>query len=66
MKFVFITAVIEESMKKGRSIEAVDAIFTFEMQDKFSPQKILTSSLKEAKEALKNRKKDMQTPAVCL
>nr|XP_023928437.1 protein FRIGIDA-like isoform X1 [Quercus suber]POF24331.1 protein frigida [Quercus suber] len=48
-----IPDIIEEMMKNGRSVEAVDVAYTFGVEEKFHPQTILTSFLSKSKEAWK-------------
>ncbi|XP_030939233.1 protein FRIGIDA [Quercus lobata] len=48
-----IPDIIEEMMKNGRSVEAVDIAYTFGVEEKFHPQTILTSFLHKSKEAWK-------------
>lgn len=48
-----IPDIIEEMMKNGRSVEAVDVAYTFGVEEKFHPQTILTSFLRKSKEAWK-------------
>ncbi|XP_050256007.1 protein FRIGIDA [Quercus robur] len=48
-----IPDIIEEMMKNGRSVEAVDIAYTFGVEEKFHPQTILTSFLRKSKEAWK-------------
>lgn len=48
-----IPDIIEEMMKNGMSVEAVDVAYTFGVEEKFHPQTILTSFLRKSKEAWK-------------
>ncbi|KAF3953356.1 hypothetical protein CMV_021189 [Castanea mollissima] len=48
-----IPDIIEEMMKNGSSVEAVDVAYTFGVEEKFNPQTILTSFLRKSKEAWK-------------
>lgn len=52
-----IPDVLEEMMKIGMSIQAVDVSIGFGIEDKFPPQTILTSFLREAKERCDNSKR---------
>ncbi|KAI4294960.1 hypothetical protein MLD38_040756 [Melastoma candidum] len=51
-----IPVLVEEMARKQMGVEAVDLAFGFSMEDKINPQEILTTSLKEAKEASAHNK----------
>ncbi|WCJ36386.1 Protein FRIGIDA [Euphorbia peplus] len=53
-----ISDILERMMSNGIKIEAVDVAYAFGIEDKFPPQKILSSYLRDSKEALKRRKRD--------
>lgn len=53
-------------MKKGMHVEAVDVAVIFGMEDKFSPQTILTTFLRESKEMLKRAKREANNSPVAL
>ncbi|XP_065872031.1 protein FRIGIDA [Euphorbia lathyris] len=53
-----ISDILERMMSNGMKIEAVDVANAFGIEDKFPPQKILSSYLRDTKEALKRRKRD--------
>ncbi|KAK9278869.1 hypothetical protein L1049_028448 [Liquidambar formosana] len=55
-----IPDIIEGMMKNGMNIEAVDIAYTFGVEDKFPPQTILASFLRESKEAWKRTKREAQ------
>lgn len=57
-----IPDVLEEMMKIGMSIEAVDVSVGFGVEDNFPPRTILTSFLREAKERCDNSKKAHSSP----
>lgn len=47
-------------MKKKMVVDAVDIVYTFGLEEKFNPQKILISFLRESKETWKKPKKGSQ------
>ncbi|XP_030462098.1 protein FRIGIDA [Syzygium oleosum] len=57
-----IPDVLEEMMKIGMSIEAVDVSIGFGLEDNFPPRTILRSFLSEAKERCDNSKKAHSSP----
>lgn len=50
--------------KSGMHVDAVDVVYTFGIEDKFSPQTILISFLRESKEAWRKTKRDAPIPLV--
>lgn len=61
-----IADIIGSVMKKGMHVEAVDVAVIFGMEDKFSPQTILTTFLRESKEMLKRAKREANNSPVAL
>ncbi|KAH7516883.1 hypothetical protein JRO89_XSUnG0155700 [Xanthoceras sorbifolium] len=53
-----IPDIIGNMKKNGMHVEAVDVVYTFGIEDKFSPQAILTSFLEESKEAWMRSKRN--------
>lgn len=53
-----MTEIVENMKKHGMHVEAVDIVYTFGIEDKFSPHKILISFLRESKDAWKRTKRD--------
>lgn len=60
----FITDIIENMKKNGMHVEAVDIVYNFGIEDKFSPYTILTSLLRESREAWKRKRRDAPHPLV--
>lgn len=55
---IVFPGILETMMNNGMKIEAVDVASTFGIEDKFPPQKLLTSFLQDAKEASKRRRRE--------
>ncbi|GMH20977.1 hypothetical protein Nepgr_022819 [Nepenthes gracilis] len=55
-----ISDIVEAMKENEMHIEAVDVIYTFELEHKFSPMSILVSFLKNLKEACSEARKDAQ------
>ncbi|KAF2311610.1 hypothetical protein GH714_025243 [Hevea brasiliensis] len=53
-----VSGILERMMNNGMKIEAVDVAYTFGIEDKFPPQKLLTSFLRDANEASKRRRRE--------
>ncbi|XP_055825774.1 protein FRIGIDA-like [Solanum dulcamara] len=51
-----ITEIVEGMVNQKMEIEAVDIAYTFGIEDRFNPQKLVTSFLRESKEPLKKMK----------
>lgn len=63
---VISTEIVEELMKKKLEVEAVDIVYTFGLEDRFNPQKVLISFLRESKETWKRLKKGSQGSAAAV
>lgn len=55
-----IAEIVEEMMKKKMEVDAVDIVYTFGLEERFNPQTILISFLRESKETWKKPKKGSQ------
>lgn len=55
-----IQEIVEEMMKKKMVVDAVDIVYTFGLEERFNPQTILISFLRESKETWKKPKKGSQ------
>lgn len=49
-----------EMLKNKKEIEAVDIVYTFEVQDRFPPQTILSSFLSRSNEIWKRKRKETE------
>ncbi|GAB4829471.1 hypothetical protein Ancab_019144 [Ancistrocladus abbreviatus] len=61
-----ISEIIHAMKERGMDVEAVDVIYTFQLEHKFSPMTILTSFLTKLKEVSVAEKRDAQDLAVLL
>ncbi|KAJ9163986.1 hypothetical protein P3X46_023605 [Hevea brasiliensis] len=61
-----VSDILERMMNNGMKIEAVDVAYTFGIEDKFPPQKLLTSFLRDTKEASKRRKREANNSPILL
>ncbi|KDP22503.1 hypothetical protein JCGZ_26334 [Jatropha curcas] len=61
-----ISDILERMMNHGAKIEAVDVAYTFGVEKKFPPQKLLTSFLRDSNEALKRRKREANISPIVL
>ncbi|KAH6781899.1 hypothetical protein C2S52_001325 [Perilla frutescens var. hirtella] len=61
-----ITEIVEDMMKKKMEVDAVDIVYTFGLEERFNPQTILISFLRESKETWKKPKKGSQGSAITL
>nr|AFJ66199.1 hypothetical protein 7G9.18 [Boechera stricta] len=57
-----ISGVVESSIKRGMHIEALEMVYTFGMEDKFSAFSVLTSFLRMSKESFERAKRKAQSP----
>lgn len=48
---------VEEMMKRKMEVDAVDFVYTFGLEQRFNPQSILVSFLRESKETWKKSRK---------
>lgn len=55
-----VSDIIESMVKMKMAVDAVDIAYTFGLEDKVSPEAILTSFLREAKELWKRTKRSSQ------
>lgn len=53
-------------MNNGMKIEAVDVAYSFGIEDKFPPQKLLNSFLRDTNEASKRRKREANNSPILL
>ncbi|XP_050223313.1 protein FRIGIDA [Mercurialis annua] len=53
-----VSDILGRMMNSGIKLEAVDVAYTFGIEDKFPPQKLLKSLLRDSKEALKKRERE--------
>ncbi|XP_044480455.1 protein FRIGIDA-like isoform X2 [Mangifera indica] len=60
--FARVPDIIENMKKNGMHVEAVDIVYNFGIEDKFSPYTILTSLLRETREAWKRKRRDAPHP----
>ncbi|GFP84718.1 protein frigida [Phtheirospermum japonicum] len=61
-----IPEMVEGMMKNRMEVDAVNLVYTFGLEERFNPQTILVSYLRESKESWKKTKKGQQGPAVSL
>lgn len=52
--------IVEGLMKKKMEVDAVDIVYTFGLEERFNPQTVLISFLRESKETWKKPKKGSQ------
>nr|AFJ66217.1 hypothetical protein 34G24.22 [Capsella rubella]AFV28938.1 FRIGIDA [Capsella rubella]AFV28939.1 FRIGIDA [Capsella rubella]AFV28940.1 FRIGIDA [Capsella rubella]AFV28944.1 FRIGIDA [Capsella rubella] len=57
-----ISGIVESSIKRGMHIEALEMVYTFGMEDKFSASTVLTSFLRMKKESFEREKQKAQSP----
>nr|AFT63418.1 late flowering protein [Arabidopsis thaliana]AWV55462.1 FRIGIDA [Arabidopsis thaliana] len=57
-----VSGIVESSIKRGMHIEALEMVYTFGMEDKFSAALVLTSFLKMSKESFERAKRKAQSP----
>nr|ABY51951.1 FRIGIDA [Arabidopsis lyrata subsp. lyrata]ABY51969.1 FRIGIDA [Arabidopsis lyrata subsp. lyrata]ABY51973.1 FRIGIDA [Arabidopsis lyrata subsp. lyrata]ABY51974.1 FRIGIDA [Arabidopsis lyrata subsp. lyrata]ABY51976.1 FRIGIDA [Arabidopsis lyrata subsp. lyrata] len=57
-----ISGIVESSIKRGMHIEALEMVYTFGMEDKFSASSVLTSFLRMSKESFERTKRKAQSP----
>ncbi|CAE6233848.1 unnamed protein product [Arabidopsis arenosa] len=57
-----ISGIVESSIKRGMHIEALEMVYTFGMEDKFSASSVLTSFLRMSKESFERAKRKAQSP----
>ncbi|OAO97539.1 RSB7 [Arabidopsis thaliana] len=57
-----LDGIVESSIKRGMHIEALEMVYTFGMEDKFSAALVLTSFLKMSKESFERAKRKAQSP----
>lgn len=58
--------ILERMMNNGMKIEAVDVAYTFGIEEKFPPQKLLTLFLRDSTEASKRRKREVNNSPILL
>ncbi|KAL6559730.1 hypothetical protein OROGR_004847 [Orobanche gracilis] len=61
-----IPEIVEWMVKHKMEVDAVNLIYTFGLEERFDPQSILLSYLRESSESWKNPKKGSQSPAAAL
>ncbi|CAA2974134.1 Hypothetical predicted protein [Olea europaea subsp. europaea] len=61
-----LSASIDEMMKNKMEVDAVDIVYTFGLQEKFNPQAMLISFLRESKESWKKAKQLAQGSSLAL
>ncbi|KAL6497143.1 hypothetical protein OROGR_029072 [Orobanche gracilis] len=61
-----IQEIVEWMVKHKMEVDAVNLIYTFGLEERFDPQNILLSYLRESSESWKNPKKGSQSPATAL
>ncbi|KAJ4866093.1 hypothetical protein Rs2_52389 [Raphanus sativus] len=57
-----MSGIVDSSMKRGMHIEALEMVYTFGMEDRFSASTILTSFLRMSKESFERAKRKAQAP----
>ncbi|XP_010482439.1 PREDICTED: protein FRIGIDA-like [Camelina sativa] len=57
-----ISGIVESSIKRGKHIEALEMVYNFGMEDKFSASTVLTSSLRMSKESFDKAKRKAHSP----
>nr|AEM06802.1 FRIGIDA [Arabidopsis thaliana] len=57
-----VSGIVESSIKRGMHIEALEMVYTFGMEDKFSAALVLNSFLKMSKESFERAKRKAQSP----
>ncbi|CAF1699502.1 BnaC03g16130D [Brassica napus] len=57
-----MSGIVDSSIKRGMHIEALEMVYTFGMEDRFSPSSILTSFLRMSKESFERAKRKAQAP----
>ncbi|MCD7458483.1 hypothetical protein HAX54_038358 [Datura stramonium] len=60
-----IPEITEGMVKQKMEIDAVDIAYTFGIEDRFNPQKLVTSFLRESEEPLKKMKGKSQGSLAC-
>ncbi|NP_001289004.1 protein FRIGIDA [Brassica rapa] len=57
-----MSGIVDSSIKRGMHIEALELVYTFGMEDRFSPSSILTSFLRMRKDSFERAKRQAQAP----
>lgn len=57
---VLFTEIIERMLKYEREVEALNIVYTFNVQDKYPPQSILKSFLNKSDEILKRKRTEAE------
>ncbi|XP_010426308.1 PREDICTED: protein FRIGIDA-like [Camelina sativa] len=57
-----VSGIVESSIKRGKHIEALEMVYNFAMEDKFSASTVLTSFLKMSKESFDKAKRKAHSP----
>ncbi|KAJ4875352.1 PH domain-like protein [Raphanus sativus] len=57
-----MSGIVDSSIKRGMHIEALEMVYTFGMEDRFSASSILTSFLRMSKESFERAKRKAQAP----
>ncbi|CAN7006452.1 unnamed protein product, partial [Brassica rapa subsp. trilocularis] len=57
-----MSGIVDSSFKRGMHIEALELVYTFGMEDRFSPSSILTSFLRMRKDSFERAKRQAQAP----
>ncbi|KAF8110400.1 hypothetical protein N665_0084s0010 [Sinapis alba] len=57
-----MSGIVDSSIKRGKHIEALEMVYTFGIEDRFSASSILTSFLKLSKESFERAKQKAQSP----
>ncbi|CAH8382308.1 unnamed protein product [Eruca vesicaria subsp. sativa] len=57
-----MSGIVESSIKRGMHIEALEMVYTFGMEDRFSASSILTSFLRMSKDSFEKAKRKAQAP----
>ncbi|KAJ0261817.1 hypothetical protein HA466_0048620 [Hirschfeldia incana] len=57
-----MSGIVDSSIKRGLHIEALEMVYTFGMEERFSPSSILSSFLRMSKESFERAKRKAQAP----
>ncbi|KAJ0267347.1 hypothetical protein HA466_0011820 [Hirschfeldia incana] len=57
-----MSGIVDSSIKRGKLIEALEMVYTFGIEDRFSASSILTSFLRMSKESFERAKQKAQAP----
>ncbi|KAJ4875882.1 hypothetical protein Rs2_40900 [Raphanus sativus] len=57
-----MSGIVDSSIKRGKHIEALEMVYTFGIEDRFSASSILTSFLRMSKESFEKAKQKAQAP----